>query len=63
MSLMELTAVELGKKIQAGEISAVEAVQESLARTRALEERVHAFVNLDEANALQKAAKVQAQPS
>ena len=61
MSLMELTAVELGKKIQAGEISAVEAVQESLARTRAMEERVHAFVNLDEENALQKAAKVQAQ--
>ena len=36
MSLMKLTAVELGKKIQSGEVSAVEAVQESLARTKAL---------------------------
>jgi aspartyl-tRNA(Asn)/glutamyl-tRNA(Gln) amidotransferase subunit A len=59
MSLMELTAVELGKKIQAKEVSVKEAVQESLARTRALEGDVHAFVTVDEENALRKAEQVQ----
>lgn len=61
MSLMELTAVELGRKIRTGEVSAVEAVQESLAQTKALEEKVHAFVSLDEENALRRAAQVQVQ--
>jgi aspartyl-tRNA(Asn)/glutamyl-tRNA(Gln) amidotransferase subunit A len=59
MSLMELTAVELGKKIQAKEVSVKEAVQESLARTRALEGDVHAFVTVDEENALRKAEQIQ----
>ena len=31
MSLMSLTAVELGRKIRAGEVTAIEAAQEALA--------------------------------
>ena len=59
MSLMELTAVQLGQKIQSGEVSAVEAVKESLERTKALEGKIHAFVNMDEENALKKAELIQ----
>ena len=59
MSLMELTAVQLGQKIQSGEVSAVEAVKESLEHTKALEGKIHAFVNLDEENALKKAESIQ----
>lgn len=59
MSLMELTAVELGRKIHAKEVSVKEAVQESLNRIKVLEEKVHAFVTVDEENALRQAEQVQ----
>ena len=46
MSLMSLTAVELGKKIKTGEVSVREAAKASLAAIAAREEAVHSFVTV-----------------
>ena len=59
MDLTELTAVALGKKINAGEISAVEAVKAALAQIKRLEPSVNSFVTVDEEGALKQAAEVQ----
>ena len=48
MSLMGLTAVSLGKKIKAGEVSAIEAVQEALASIHEKEDVVNSFVTVEE---------------
>ncbi|MDO5425329.1 MAG: Asp-tRNA(Asn)/Glu-tRNA(Gln) amidotransferase subunit GatA [Eubacteriales bacterium] len=61
MSILDLTALELGKKIKEKEITAVEAVQESLAQIRALDGSVHAYVTVDEEGALKRAQEVQQQ--
>lgn len=61
MSLMSLTAVELGKKIQAKEVSAEEAVQDALAVIQAKEAEINAFVTVDEEGARKRAAQVQKQ--
>ncbi len=61
MSLMSLTAVELGKKIQAGEVTAVEATKEALQKIKEKEDMVHSFVTVtSEEKALEKAKEVQA---
>ena len=52
MSLMQLTAVELGKKIKAGEVSVVEATEAALAAIEAKEEKVNSFVTVDREGAL-----------
>lgn len=59
MSLMSLTAVELGKRIQNKEVTAVEAAREALAAIAAREEALHSFVTVDEEGALARAAAVQ----
>ncbi len=59
MELMELTALELGKKIKSKEISVKEAVTKALEQTAALEKDVHAFVNVEEEYALKQAELVQ----
>ncbi len=60
MSLMSLTAVELGKKIKAGETTAVEAAKDALAQIKEKEESIHSYVTvLDEAQILEKAGEVQ----
>ena len=61
MSLMSLTAVELGKKIKAKEVTVEAAVREALDAVRAKEEQVHSFVTVDEEGALARAKEVQAQ--
>lgn len=61
MSLLSLTAVELGKKIKAGEVSAEEAVKASLAAIEAKEPQINSFVTVDGNNALKRAAEVQKQ--
>ncbi|MDO4329728.1 MAG: Asp-tRNA(Asn)/Glu-tRNA(Gln) amidotransferase subunit GatA [Lachnospiraceae bacterium] len=61
MSILELTAVELGKKIKAGEVTAVEAAKAALAQIRAAEDQVNAFVTIDEEGALKRAEEVQKQ--
>lgn len=59
MSLMDLTAAELGKKIQNKEVTAVEAAKEALAQIKAKEETVHAFVTVDEEDAIRRAEEAQ----
>lgn len=60
MSLMSMTAVELGKKIKAKEVSASEAAKEALERTRALEDKINSYVTvLDEKMILERASQVQ----
>ena len=59
MSLMSLTAVALGKKIKAGEVSVTEAVQAALDAAAAKEEKVNGFVTVDGERALERAEKVQ----
>ena len=44
MSLMSLTATELGRRIQKKEVAAVDAVHEALAAISSREEAVHSFV-------------------
>lgn len=61
MSILELTAVELGRKIKAGEISSPEATKAVLDQIRAAEPAVHAYVTVDEEGALMEARKVQKQ--
>ena len=59
MNLLSLTAVELGKKIKAGEVSAEEAARAALESIEAKEEKVHSFVTVDREGALQRAKEVQ----
>lgn len=59
MSLMGETAVGLGKKIKAKEISVTEAVRASLDAIKAKEEKVNSFVTVDEEGALKRAKEVQ----
>lgn len=60
MNLMDLTAVELGKKVKSGETSAVEAAKESIASINKLESKINAFVTvIDEKKILEAADNVQ----
>lgn len=59
MSLMKLTAVELGKKIKAKEITVVEATQAALAQIEAMDKEFNCFVTVDAEAALKRAEEVQ----
>lgn len=59
MDLMSLTAVELGKKIKAKEVTVEEAVSAALSAIEKKEETVHSFVTVDREGALARAKKVQ----
>lgn len=59
MDLMSLTAVELGKKIKAKEVSVEEAVRAALAAIGEKEDAVNSFVTVDEEGALARAEQVQ----
>ena len=60
MSLMNLTAVELGKKIKAGEVKVVDAVLDVFAAIEAVEENIHSYVTvLDKEKVLEKAKEIQ----
>lgn len=61
MSLMSLTAVELGNKIRAGEVTAGEAVEDALAAIRTKEPQINGFVTVDEEGARKRAEEVQKQ--
>ena len=50
MDLLSLTAVELGKKIKAGEITTEEAVRATLAAIEAKEPQINSFVTVDREN-------------
>lgn len=61
MDLLNLTAVELGKKIQAKETNAVEAVQAVLAQIDKMDDTIHSYVTVDKEGAMERAKKVQKQ--
>lgn len=61
MDITSLTAVELGKKIRAREISVVDAVTASLDQIERVEKDVHSFVSVDREGALERAARIQEQ--
>ena len=54
MEILELTALELGKKIKAGEITVKEAVQAAIDRAKEAEPVINSYVTLDEAGALHR---------
>ena len=58
MSLMSLTAVELGKKIKAGEVTVKEAVEAAFAQIEKVEGDVHSFVTLTKEQALKDAGEI-----
>lgn len=59
MDIMSLTAVELGKKIKAKEISVTEATQAYLDQIEKVEADVHSYVTIDKEGALKRAGEVQ----
>ena len=59
MDITSLTAVELGKKIKAKEISVVDAVKASIEQIEKVEKDVHSFVTIDREGALKRAEEVQ----
>lgn len=56
---MDLTAVELGKKIKAKEVTVKEAVEAALAQIDAVEKDVNSYVTVDREGALKRAEEVQ----
>lgn len=59
MSLTDLTALELGKKIQAREVSVSEAARDALLAIHEKEPSLHCFITVDEEGALKRAGQVQ----
>ena len=59
MELMQLTAVALGKKLRAGEVSVREAVEAAFAQIESVEDTVGSFVTTDKDAALRRAEQVQ----
>ena len=59
MEILELTALELGKKIKAGEITVREAVQAAIDRAKEAEPVINSYVTLDEAGAFAQAEEIQ----
>ena len=58
MNLLSLTAVELGKKIKAHEVTVEEATKAALDAIRAKEPQVNSFVTVDEEAAMARAKDV-----
>ena len=59
MNICHLTAVELGKRIKAKEISVLDAVKASIEQIEKLEPSVNSFVTIDKEGAFAQAEKVQ----
>ncbi len=59
MSILGLTALELGRKIKARELTVMEAVKAVLEQIKQKEPSIHAYVTIDEEGALRRAAEVQ----
>ena len=58
--LLDLTALELGRKIQAQEVTAMEALDAVFGQIDKKEKEIHAYVTIDRENAYKQAQKVQA---
>ena len=61
MEILDLTAVELAKKIKAKEITVKEAVEAVLERIEAAEPVVNSYITVEKERALQKAEEIQKQ--
>lgn len=59
MDLMQLTAVELGKRIKNKDVTVKECVEAALANIDAVEGQIHSFVTVDREGALKKAEEIQ----
>ena len=59
MGLLDLTAVELGKKIKAGEVSVLEATKAALDQIKEKDDLYNCYVTVDEEGALKQAEEVQ----
>lgn len=59
MSVMGMSAVELGRKIKAKEISVSEAAKAAIARINAVDKQINAYVTVDEEGAQKRALEVQ----
>ncbi len=59
MNLMSLTAVELGKKIKAKEVSVVEATRAALSQIEKQDKELNCYVTVDAEGALKRAEEVQ----
>jgi len=59
VNVLELTALELGRKIKSGEVTVPEATEASLEQIRQKEPAIHAYVTIDEERAMERAKKVQ----
>lgn len=59
--ILDLTALELGRRIKKKEIGVAEAAKASLARMGALEQELHCYVTVDEKLTLAQAERVQKQ--
>lgn len=59
MQITELTAMELGKKIKAGEIGVSEAAKASLDQIKKEEKTIHAFLAVEEETVLKQAEEVE----
>lgn len=57
--MTEYTALELGRRIRKGEISAVEATQAALTQIDEKEALLHAYIRVDRESALRQAEKIQ----
>ena len=59
MGLLDLTAVELGKKIKAGEVSVLETTKAALDQIKEKDDLYNCYVTVDEEGALKQAEEVQ----
>ena len=59
MSILNMTALELGRKIKSGDITAPEAARAVLEQIKTQEPVIHAYVTVDQEGALERAAGIQ----
>ena len=59
MDLLKLTALELGKKIKAGEVTVREAVRAVIEQAKEVEPAINSYVTLDEEGAYAQADEIQ----
>ena len=59
MSILDCTAVELGKKIKSGEVKVIDAVNAGLDRIHTCDETYHCYVTVTEESARKRAEEVQ----
>ena len=59
MDLLKLTALELGEKIKAKEVTVREAVDAVIGQIKEAESEIHSFVTIDEEGAYAQAEEIQ----